>query len=127
MPIHLSYYRDIHLPLVLKGLIYRYKRLPIVYGIRCRATNMIYIGSTFDSWSRFLAHLNSGKASNLGLQESIAKYGLEWFTVYIFEVVNIEPTDDKLMRNAKLRKVEQKYIDMFPLSQLYNRIKSTKS
>jgi predicted GIY-YIG superfamily endonuclease len=48
----------------------------IVYGIRCRANNRVYIGSTFDPRERFRNHLVMGFNSNLPLQVDIRRYGL---------------------------------------------------
>jgi len=100
------------------------KNKPIVYGIRCTVTNMVYIGSTFTPQERFYAHLRSGFSSNLGLQLAIKQYGLQKFTVLIFNIVSFPPNADYGLRAKILRQQEQALMDLFPNSQLYNSVKA---
>lgn len=126
VPAHIAYYRNVHLPLIVSKLCYRFKGQPIIYGIRCRATDKIYIGSTFVPSDRFYKHLVKGDRSNIALQEAIVKHGLEWFTVYVFEVVKFPSELGYLGKKLYLRDLEQQYIDRFPEAQLYNSIRSAK-
>ena len=123
-PTHIAYYKNLHLLSSFNGLIHRFRGQSIVYGIRCRITNMIYIGSTTNPIKRFNKHLVTGEKSNDRLQNAINKHGLEWFTVYVFESFKFDPKQSRDQRVLDLRKVEQKYIDMFPKSTLYNYINS---
>lgn len=88
----------------------------IVYGIYNTITHQIYVGSTINPVVRFYEHLISGINSNNYLQNAIAKYGLQSFTVLIFEIVENSVSTTKQI----LLHVEQKYLDLFPTLQKYN-------
>jgi len=81
---------------------------------------MVYVGSTSDPRNRFYQHLVSGKLSNDLLQADIAKYGISQFTLYVFEVVQFPSPLNGKEKTQYLRSSEQRYIDKFPVSQLYN-------
>jgi group I intron endonuclease len=85
---------------------------------------MIYIGSTLIPGRRFDNHLVSGKYSNPALQADLQQYGLDNFTVYILELVNITAKLNIKNKTNILRKVEQGYINKFPKKHLYNFISS---
>lgn len=87
-----------------------------MYGIYNKINHKIYIGSTTKPVVRFYEHLVSGDNSNLHLQNSIKKEGLESFSVFIFEVISNSP----YITNKDMLKVEQKYLDYFPSEQKYN-------
>jgi len=61
-----------------------------IYGFLCKTNNKLYIGSSVQLSDRFSRHLN-GIKSNVLLQRSINKYGLENFIFIIFEYC--EPKD----------------------------------
>jgi len=123
-PVHLAYYRNLHLKSTISSIKFRFRGQSIIYGIRCRMTNMIYIGSTSQSLVRFNRHLETGRYSNPSLQNDISKYGLESFTAYIFESLKIDDTMNKSQVTSFIRESEQKYINLFPKKLLYNRIDS---
>jgi len=81
---------------------------------------MFYIGSSFEPKYRLSRHLESGNKSNDNLQEAINKYGLEYFNLYIFEVLKVNPKDSKKIRTLRLRALEQTYIEQFPKALLFN-------
>jgi group I intron endonuclease len=104
---------------------YTYKNKPIIYAIRNRITGMMYIGSSFIPSARFHQHLISKTNSNFELQQSISKYGLDNFTVYILEVVDFPSTLLYNERSKFLRKREQFFINQYPTVQLFNSINSS--
>jgi len=128
-PLHpyVSYYTNLHMPNVISKLQYRYRGKAIIYGIRCVLTNMIYIGSSMQPGLRFHNHLISGDSSNTYLQADINKHGLDKFVVYVFEVVDLPKTLSYNQCKAILRELEQKRIDNFPKTALYNTINSMSS
>lgn len=107
-PLNIVYYRNIQLANVRSRISIRFGFNPVVYGIRCRVTSMIYISSTFEPRYRLPRHLEYGDKSNKNLQEAISKYGLEYFNLYIFEVLQINPLDSNKVNAIRLRALEQK-------------------
>lgn len=125
LPTYTAYYMNLHLPNVITKLSYRFNKFSIVYGIRCRRTSMLYVGSTMVPKLRFHNHPVTGKPSNRALQSAIVKYGLHNFVVYVFEIVVFPKGLTSMEQKAYLRAVEQRYIDHFPKNQLYNEINSS--
>ena len=121
MPTHIAYYQSLDIPRVVRALCYRFKGQPIIYGIRCIATGMVYVGCTFVPQDRFYQHLITGSSSNLALQEAIAKYGLRKFTAVVFAVVEFPDGLPHGERKSYLLEQEARYIAMFPPAQLYNK------
>ena len=122
IPSFLTKHTGLQLPRNVERMRFNYKYVAIVYGIVCEVTNKIYVGSTWDPVKRFNKHLIQldTNASNIGLQNDIAKHGLESLTVYVFTKVAIDrglPTNE---RKQILREAEQNYIDLFTAEQLYN-------
>jgi group I intron endonuclease len=70
-----------------------------------------YIGSSKDLYQRFLDHFK-GRDSNIRLQRSIAKYGIENFNFVIY-YWDKDP-------NIKLTDIETEVIKSFPFKELYN-------
>lgn len=120
MPPHVRYYLNLTGDRRLRYLCYALKGKPLIYGIRCTLTNMIYIGSTLVPHDRLYQHLILGKHSNDNLQAAIDHYSLAKFSVLIFEFVTLPKGLSLNEKQAFLRNVEQDYIDMFPKEQLYN-------
>jgi hypothetical protein len=120
IPEHIAYYRNLTHADGLKNLRYRFKGKALVYGILCRTTQMIYVGSTFSPEYRFHQHLISGETSNNSLQEDLAKYGLHSFTIFVFTTVKFPPNSSYALRKQILVNVEQSYINMIPSNRLYN-------
>lgn len=120
IPAHVRYYLHLHDPRQLRTLMYSLKNKPLVYGIRNLTNKMLYIGSTMVPQDRFFQHLVTGEKSNIRLQEAIDKHSLSKFTVLIFEFVDCPKTNSRQDNAAILRSVEQRYIDLFPKTQLYN-------
>lgn len=105
---------------------YLYDHVAVIYGIVCETTNMIYVGSTWDSVRRFNKHFISKDMTrqNADLQADIEKYGMDNFTVYIFTKVTIDRRLTLAQKELVIRTVEQGYINMFPKDQQYNSINS---
>lgn len=118
------YYTNIHLPLVMDKIKYRFRYSTVIYGLRCNVNNMVYVGSTTKPADRFYQHTIEGKGSNKPLQADIAKYGLDKFTLYIFEIVVYPAGLTTSQQNTHLKALEQSFMDRFPAPQLYNSIRS---
>ena len=119
-PLYAYYYSKLHIAYVVNKIRYHFAGKAIIYGLRCRVTNMYYIGSTFDPRERIRAHLITGHSSNLALQDAISIHGIDKFNMYIFEVVTFPKGATYHERLKHLHRVEQSYLDMFPKAQLYN-------
>lgn len=119
-PTHIAYYKDLHLDRIRSLIYFGLKPKPIVYGIRCRVTNMIYIGSTLHPYKRLFSHLETGNGSNIPLQKAITKYGLKYFNLYIFEILTVNTDESYAESIIRLRNLEQSYINKFTRVQLYN-------
>ena len=62
-----------------------------VYGIKCKITNLEYVGSSSDIGRRFQKHfseLRYNRHTNKQLQIDFIKYGIENFEYYIIEKTN---------------------------------------
>ena len=125
VPTHLAYYRNIHQVSVVNSICFRFKDKNIIYGIRCRANDMIYIGSTMNVITRIKQHLLILDHTSKPLQADVTKLGLQWFTFYVFEVVSFPNHLNYSQRQVYLHKVEQQYMDMIPKSKLYNVYRSS--
>lgn len=64
IPKHVAYARKLELTKSLNYIRYRFRDKHIIYGLLCRVTQMIYIGSTNTPQDRFGKHLVSGEGSN---------------------------------------------------------------
>ena len=120
IPPHIAYYMHLDKPHVIKRICYRFNNQPIIYGIRCVVTGMLYVGCTFVPQERFYQHLVSGMSSNMALQQAIKQHGLNKFTVLVFEEVEFPNKLPFSRRREHLTSVESRYIVMFPKGQLYN-------
>ena len=89
-----------------------------VYGVINTKTSKQYIGSSLDLYSRLMDHIK-GRDSNLRLQRSIHKDGLNFFKVVIYYYHN-DPA-------VLLTDIETTVISAFPFSFLYNFKKEGKS
>ena len=105
------YFINLNLPRAVDNLRYRFRAQPLIYGIRCRLTGKMYIGSTFSPENRFYKHLIAGDRSCPELQDDILKYGLESLTVHIFEIVEFPIDLPFKQRKGYLLETEQRYID----------------
>jgi len=123
VPKDVAYYLHLDNPDVVKSLRYRFQYTPLIYGITCMINQMIYIGSTQNPSKRFHKHLTvrDVESSNKQLQAAITQYGLHNFKVHIFEFVPLPRGASFEEKQALLRSVEQRYLNHFPESQLYNR------
>jgi hypothetical protein len=54
---------------------------------------MMYIGNSLSTVKRFHNDFISGKSSHFNLQQDIRKYGLHYFTLYIFEIVQFPDSE----------------------------------
>jgi group I intron endonuclease len=117
---NVQYYMNLHLPRAVDNLRYRFRDIPIIYGIRCRVTGKMYIGSTLTPQDRFREHLISKTNSSPDLQADIKKYELSSFTVYILEIVQLPTHLSKSKSSSYLKQVEQTYIDRWPVVKRYN-------
>jgi GIY-YIG catalytic domain len=82
-----------------------------VYGLKNIKSSKQYIGSSSNLYSRIMNHIK-GKNSNLRLQRSIKKSGLESFNLIIY-YFHTNPT-------VLLTKIETTVISTFPFSSLFN-------
>lgn len=87
-----------------------------VYGIvnvSAKSSKKIkqYIGSSKDLYQRLMDHIR-GQDSNIRLQRSISKYGIENFKIYIY-YFHTDPL-------VKLTDIETEVIKSFPFDSLYN-------
>lgn len=110
-------YKNLDNSLNLKNIRKEYLFKGIIYGIENNLTKKIYIGSTTNGYQRIGNHLSyptsQTKNSNSFLQNSIKVYGLSNFTLHIFKVV-------KKPKQKSLLFLEQKYINLFPIKQMFN-------
>ena len=87
-----------------------------IYKITCKENNRIYIGSSFNISSRWKWHINDLSNSihvNKELQDDFNRYEI---TAFIFEVIKIVNTTDKL----ELLREEQLEINNYDFDILYN-------
>ena len=82
-----------------------------VYAIIKTKTSKQYIGSSLDLYSRLMVNIK-GRDSNLRLQRSIHKEGLNFFKVVIYYYHNLPA--------VLLTDIETTVISAFPFSSLYN-------
>ena len=75
-----------------------------------------YIGSAKDFYLRLNEHLGN-KKSNVALQKSFVKYGLDKFNSYIYEYFTYE---SKIISSKALTDLETSYIKKFNFDTLYN-------
>lgn len=120
MPPHVAYYQDLSKHHVFNSLCQRFRNVPVIYGLRCVVTGMIYVGSTMVPQDRFYQHLVTGRYSNAQLQDAINTYGLSKFTAIIFEVVDFPPNLSYKERKTYMVEREKHFISKFPSIQLYN-------
>jgi hypothetical protein len=115
-PLHpyVAYSMNLHMPNVISKLQYRFRNSSVVYGIRCRPTGMIYVGSISQPGLRFHNHLVSGDPSNPQLQEAIRTHGIDKFTVSIFNIVSYPSDFNIKQRNTLLRQSKQEVLNRFP-------------
>jgi group I intron endonuclease len=88
----------------------------VVYQMRNKYDDSVYIGSTVDSHKRKLEHfgrLRNGKHENMFLQEAYNKYGMHEFVFEILEIIDNE---------SKLIEREQYYINTLKINncRVYN-------
>lgn len=133
IPKDVAYYLNLDKSGVITSLRYRFKKSPIIYGIRCRPDGMIYVGSSLAPGLRFHKHLITGEESNQNLQDAISEHSLGQFTVHIFKVVDFpahfnycSPLWGEKEKKTHLLKLEQEYLDMIPHKRLYNTSKAVK-
>jgi len=104
----LKFYRDLSdTNLLRKDL----NNLGGVYGLIHIKSSKQYIGSSSNLYSRIMDHIK-GRKSNLRLQRSINKNGLENFNLRIY-YYHKDPT-------VSLTKIETSVISAFPFSSLFN-------
>jgi hypothetical protein len=89
-----------------------------VYGLIHIKSSKQYIGSSSNLYSRIMDHIK-GRKSNLRLQRSIKKYGLEGFNLIIY-YFHKDST-------VSLTNIETTVISAFPFSSLFNLKKKANS
>lgn len=122
IPPFLFSHKNLNIPNEILAIRRKYRNKLVVYGIYNNLTHKIYIGSTMNPFFRFRDHFVRLECSNVLLQNSIKKYGLSNFTLYIFSLIDVE-ISQSLSKKEKLNitfPIEQKYIEIFPKAQLYN-------
>jgi len=117
---NVPFYMNLHLPRAINNMRYSFRNTPIIYGIRCRVTGMMYIGSTVTPQHRFQKHLIAHTHSSSDLQADMDKYGLQSITVHILEVVKFPAHLSSSLHKSYLTQVEQTYIDRWPKAKRYN-------
>lgn len=123
IPRNVIYYMNLHLTSTIKALQQRFRGETVIYAIRCQINNKVYVGSTLTPARRFHQHLVTGEKSNSNLQADISKYGIDKFTLYVMEIIDVKNIPFKARVNF-IRQREQYYMDKFPLEQLYNSSRS---
>ena len=116
-------YTNLHLRETRAELRLKYKNRGLVYGIQNDIDKKIYIGSTALGYERLQTHLTYRPHSNIRLQNSITKYGLNNFTLHIFTVIEFSNALTSEQKKNLLLPIEQAHIDKYlPLKkdQLYN-------
>lgn len=121
IPPHVARYESLFDPNVIDTVRYMYRgaTLGVVYGILNNLNNKIYVGSTSDPVDRFYCHLISGINSNLYLQNSILKYGIQWFSLIIFKVTSY-PLINGVFDKKAMFADEQVFLNVFPVNQKLN-------
>ena len=114
------FYMNLHLPRAIDNMRYSLRNTPIIYGIRCRVTGMMYVGSTLTPQNRFQKHLIANSHSSSDLQADMNKYGLHSITVHILEVVKFPANLSPSRHKSYLTQVEQTYIEQWPQAKRYN-------
>jgi len=97
-----------------KEILKENKGLSGIYGWINNVNGKSYIGSAVNLYNRFLEHFN-GYKSNILLQQAFEKYGLENFSLYIFEYCD----------KSVLLEKEQYYLNL--LNPEYNILKNADS
>jgi len=87
------------------------------YSILNTVNNKQYIGSAKDFFVRLNEHVKYQNNSNVALQSSIKKYGLDKFKFCIFEYFSYE---SKIISHKSLTELETYYIAKFEFQTLYN-------
>lgn len=87
-----------------------------IYCIFNTITNKRYIGSAKDFFLRLTEHL-ANKKSNIALQNSISKYGLDKFDFHVYEHFTYI---NKILNHKILTELETIYLKKFDLDELYN-------
>lgn len=93
----------------------------VVYVFRLNDSPDSYVGQTIEPEARFFNHLSSGRDSNLHLQNSFKKYGLENFTLYIVEIVELSDNLKKKQVETILTKLEQNSMNLLVPSYNFSR------
>lgn len=129
IPLHVASYDNLDNSENLSNIRQKYKDKGVIYGIQNKIDHKLYVGSTTNSFDRFKDHLlrKKSKHSNIKLRRAIAKYKLSNFRLIIFSVTEFQ---DNLNANQKkhiILPLEQKYIDMFNKTQIYNILPSAGS
>lgn len=87
-----------------------------VYGWHCLTNNKIYIGSAKNLAIRPFSHLINKARSNAYLQNAMDLYGVNNFTLIIFEFCN----GSDIVTASELQKIEDHYLNLFPNELKFN-------
>jgi len=98
-------FNNIHLRITMNKNLIHLKDGKGIYGFLCKIDNKLYIGSSENLVKRFKEYVK-GRKSNIRLQRSINKYGLNNFYFIIFKFYN---SNDKTL----LTDLETTYISYF--------------
>ena len=117
---------DIFKNLLNKDYLLSTKNKAGIYGLVNTITGQIYVGSSNNLGARITRHL-SGHHSNINLQQSFDRYGLNAFNLIIFEYYNKGIKHNKIntIMDSTLKKIENIYIQSFKEKILFN-IKNSK-
>jgi group I intron endonuclease len=114
----LKTYTNLHDPEVLQQIRDELRGKPVIYVFHLNNSKNAYVGQTIQPEVRFYNHLSLGRDSNLYLQNSFKKHGLENFTLYIVQFVELPPNSSKEEVEAIMIAAEQKFMDL--LEPAYN-------
>lgn len=109
-----------------KSSLYRIKKdlksVSGIYAFMHNDSKKLYIGSSFSLAKRINSHLNNW-SSNILLQRAFSKHGLNKFSLYILDTLNISTEPNLSTAEAsfhtlrdfmlELTQLEQKYLDLF--------------
>lgn len=117
-----KHYSDI----LAKSSLYRIKKdlksVSGIYAFMHNDSKKLYIGSSFSLDKRINSHLNNW-SSNILLQRAFSKHGLNNFSLYILDILNMSTEPNLSTPEAsvdtlrdfmlELTQLEQKYLDLF--------------
>lgn len=78
----------------------------------------LYIGSSFNLTKRINDHLNN-RSSNILLQRAFSKHGLNKFSLYIMDILNISTEADLSTTEGSIQTLQEFMLELVQLEQMY--------